>query len=142
MAPIRHAAALLIVALAGCATYVQDLDRAQRHYQANEFAKALAVLRLLGEDEEALGEADRVRFAYLRGMTDYRLASLTSAANRTQSASFRSCARDWLRLAVSGMKTYPQALSANEQARAMQALAAVAGEPDAGRCLDGRDPSL
>lgn len=139
---LRRAVPLLIVVLAGCATYAKDLDRAQRHYDDNEFAKALAVLRVLGEDEAALGEADRVRFAYLRGMTDYRLASLSAATERTQDATFRGCARDWLAIAARGMKKHPQALSADEQARAARALAVVANEPHPGRCLDERDPSL
>lgn len=117
----------------GCATYAKDLERAQRHYEANEFARALAVLRLLGEDEAALGEAEQVRYAYLRGMTDYRLSSLTT--DHTQTA-FRSCARDWLGLALEGAKQYGRALSEGERTRARQALADVSATPGSGgACL-------
>lgn len=117
----------------GCATYAKDLERAQRHYEANEFARALAVLRLLGEDEAALGEAERVRYAYLRGMTDYRLSSLTT--DHTQAA-FRRCARDWLGLALEGSKRHGRALSDDERARARQSLADVSATAGSGgACL-------
>jgi hypothetical protein len=80
------------VGLYACATYSQDLNRGHRHYAANEYEQALAIWRVMEPDIDSLSPQDRARYAYLRGMTDYRL-------------SFRSDARHWLALA----RAYDQA---------------------------------
>ena len=150
MAPIRHRSEAILklgvflsagwvscalAPLPGCATNSGDLERAQRHYDAHEFARALAVLRLLGVDEGALGEREQVRYAYLRGMTDYRLSSLTKADDRS---TFLSCARDWLTVALEGSTQHPSALSDDERSRARGALEALGGRSPAERaCLTG-----
>ena len=79
------AAALL---LGGCSTYLQDLNRAEQHYLANEHERALALFRAVEPDMDSLDHVDRIRYCYLRGMTDYRLG-----------APFRADARHWLALA-------------------------------------------
>lgn len=118
---------LILCNVAGCVTYSRDLEHATRHYETHEFAKALAVLRLLGEDEDALSDVERVRYAYIRGMTDLRLAALVPASEPAKRETLRACARDWLDRAVRDAKTTSSpALSAEESARARASLAEVA----------------
>jgi hypothetical protein len=69
-----------------CVTYGEELNRGQRHFQNNEYEPALATLRGLEGDVDSLPLPDRARYAYLRGMTDYRM-------------SLRDDARHWLALA-------------------------------------------
>jgi hypothetical protein len=83
-------AAMFAVALAapGCATYLNDLDRADAHVAANEHERALALFRLNEADIDSLSHVDQTRYFYLRGMNDYRLGK-----------PFRADARHWLALA-------------------------------------------
>ncbi len=114
--------------LSGCVTYTRDLEHAARHYEAHEFAKALAVLRLLGEDEDALSEVERVRYAYLRGMTDLRLAALVPIEEPAKRESLRSCAREWVDRALRGVGRAPSPpLSSEELQRAKSSLAELGG---------------
>lgn len=84
--------ALIVLAVAlgtsavSCTTYKDNLSRGERLYQENKFGDALALWRLMERDVDALSRADQARYAYLRGMTDYRLG-------------FRSDARHWLAIA-------------------------------------------
>jgi hypothetical protein len=122
----------------GCATSSQDLGRARHHYDAHEFAKALAVLRVLGEDEDALGDAERAQYAYLRGMTDLRLADTVSRSDPRLRQALRRCARDWLMKSVSAPATKDgtAALSTEQTARARAAIAELAFLPGRdGSCL-------
>src|SRR5689334_1676372 len=66
---------------AGCATYRQDLERAKAHYDANEYEKGLALFRVLEPDLDSFSDAEKTQYAYLRGMTDYRLAGLAAAGS-------------------------------------------------------------
>jgi hypothetical protein len=78
---------LLVVAItSGCATYRDELNRGQLFYTDNQYEKALAVWRLLESDIDSLNYDEQVRYAFFRGMTDYRLG-------------FRADARHWLSLA-------------------------------------------
>ena len=71
---MRAAIALVVaLCLVGCATYREDLNRGQRMYEEHEYERALAVFRYLEPDMDSLGYNDQARYAYLRGMTDYRL---------------------------------------------------------------------
>jgi hypothetical protein len=79
-APISLALAL---SLAGCATYQDDLARSQKAFEQNQHERALAILRALENDSTHLSPAERAQYAYLRGMTDYRIG-------------YRSDARHWL----------------------------------------------
>ena len=123
------------LALAGCATSTQDLERARRHYQALEFVESLAVLRGLGEDLEGLSPAEYVRFAYLRGMTDVRLGD-SLGEGRPERAAFRACARDWLSLALERASGLPESLGEDQAKRAKLTLASLTDvEAPPGGCL-------
>jgi hypothetical protein len=82
---VRLFPVLLVLALS-CTTYRDNLSRGERLYQENKFEDALALWRLMERDVDALSRGDQARYAYLRGMTDYRLG-------------FRSDARHWLAIA-------------------------------------------
>jgi hypothetical protein len=127
---------LLAVATTGCATYSQDLERARRHYQDLEFKKSLAVLRVLGEDLDALSPAERAQFAFLRGMTDLRLAD-TLPEKGAERVAFRACARDWLEQALILDKSAGSSLSSDQRTRSRGALAQLIDVEDGkGRCLE------
>ena len=81
-----RAAFALVLACIGCATYREDLYRGQRYYEENQYEKALAIWRVLETDTDSLSFNEQSRYAYLRGMTDYRLG-------------FRADSRHWLGLA-------------------------------------------
>jgi hypothetical protein len=97
------------VGLYACATYSQDLNRGHRHFAANEYEHALAIWRVLEPDINSLSAQDRARYAYLRGMTDYRL-------------SFRSDARHWLALARAYDQATPGGLEDPWKERMKEAL--------------------
>ncbi len=97
---MRSIACFILVsacALAGCATYSDALNRAERHYQASDYERTLSSLKLLEADIDSLSPADRARYAYLRGMADYRM-------------NFRADARHWLALARAIDKASPGGL--------------------------------
>jgi hypothetical protein len=114
----------------GCATYKQDLARAQAHYETQQFERALALLRVLEPDVDSLEPGQRTRYAYVRGMTDYRLASLTPAGDGATHPreSFRSHARHWLSLAAAMEKQTPGGVSGDERKRLDDALADLNAE--------------
>ncbi len=74
------------VALPACATYEDDLATGQRAFEASEHERALAILRVLEPDFVRLSLPERARYAYLRGMTDYRIG-------------YKADARHWLAVA-------------------------------------------
>lgn len=108
---------LLVAAsvLAGCATYSQDLNRAERHFQANDYERALAAFRLLEPDLDSLSQIDRARYAYLRGMTGYRM-------------SLRQEARHWLAIARALDKSAPGGLQASWREKMTEALVDLDGD--------------
>jgi hypothetical protein len=81
-----------------CSTYREDLNRGQRLYEENQYDHALAIWRVLEEDVDSLDRKDQARYAYLRGMTDYRLG-------------YRPYARYWLGVARSIEKEHPGGLN-------------------------------
>src|SRR5688572_1903608 len=88
----------------GCATYHDDLVRARAHYESNQHEKALAIFRVLEPDIDSLPTGEQAEYAYLRGMTDYRLAGSSLTANVTGGAAdpkkaYRTNARHWLAIA-------------------------------------------
>lgn len=124
----RTAAALVLVSsfvLGGCATYKQDLERAEKHYTENQFEPALALFRVLEADMDSLSAGDQARYAYLRGMTDFRLSELSSAGSGVNDPrkSFRSNARHWLGIAAATEKVTPGGLKADEKQRLDEKLA-------------------
>jgi hypothetical protein len=105
--------AWLALVLAACGGTAQDLGRAERHYRRAEFPKALALLRLVGDELDQLPEDQRARYFYLRGMSDYRIAaSLGEGELRT---SFRAHARQHLVDARGALRAAPNALGPDEQ---------------------------
>lgn len=91
-------AVIAALMLLGCSTYREDLNRGQRLYEENQFEHALAIWRVLEADTDSLSLNDQARYAYLRGMTDYRLG-------------FRPYARHWLGVARAIDKQHPGGLN-------------------------------
>jgi hypothetical protein len=96
------AAALGLVSLsclasAGCATYQDDLARGERAFEASEHERALAIFRSLEPDTGRLTEPERAHYAYLRGMTDYRIG-------------YKAEARHWLAIAAAIEQQTPNSL--------------------------------
>lgn len=109
---MRSIVSVLLIAAAasaGCATYTQDLNRAERHYNASDYERALTTFRLLEPDLDSLSAFDRARYAYLRGMTEYRMNQ-------------RSDARHWLAFARALDGRTPGALSPQWKERMTSAL--------------------
>jgi hypothetical protein len=102
---------VLLLALLGiaCSTYREDLNRGQRLYEENQYDHALAIWRLLEEDVDSLSMNDQARYAYLRGMTDYRLG-------------YRPYARYWLGIARSIEKEHPGGLNQEWRDRLAKSL--------------------
>jgi hypothetical protein len=114
----------------GCATYLDDLNRAERHYQSNQHERALALFRALEADMDSLSPADRARYAYLRGINDYRLSGHkedTATTTATASAStvdktYRAHARYWLGIARALERQTPGSLRAEWKTNVDEAL--------------------
>jgi len=104
-------------ASAGCATYSRDLERAEAHYKANEFEPALALFRVLEPDMDSYSAAEKARYAYYRGMTDYRLASLANPGSGVADPKkgFRDNARHWLAIAAAVEKQTPGGLMPDQK---------------------------
>jgi hypothetical protein len=83
--------------LAGCATYSDDLTRAQRAYEGSEDERALAIFRVLEADTSRLSDSERAHYDYLRGMTDFRMG-------------YQAESRHWLSLAASMEQQIPGSL--------------------------------
>ncbi len=116
-----------VLASAGCATYRQDLDRAQKHYNENQYEKALAIFRVLEADIDSLSDGEQAQYAYLRGMTDYRLAAVALAAQVPGGVAdprrgFRDNARHWLAYAAAIEKNTPGGITGEERKRLEDAL--------------------
>ena len=113
-----------LFALGGCATYKQDLERAEKHYGENQFERALAIFRVLEEDMDSLTPGDQARYAYLRGMTDFRLSALAVSGSgmADPKKSFRMNARHWLAVAAATEKSTPGGLTADEKTRLDETL--------------------
>ncbi|AUX39752.1 hypothetical protein SOCE26_011470 [Sorangium cellulosum] len=103
----------------GCATYTQDLDRARGHYEANRFEQALALFRVLEHDMDSYSLPEQAQYAYLRGMTDYRLAGLapqgTGVADPRKG--YRDNARHWLGVAAAIEKQTPGGITSEQKGR-------------------------
>jgi len=109
---MRHALVfLLVIALfpVACATYREDLNRGQRMYEENQYEHALALWRVLEDDADSLSVNDQARYAYLRGMTDYRLG-------------FRADSRHWLGIAKATEEAHAGGLSVEWKERLEQSL--------------------
>jgi hypothetical protein len=107
------------LALASCATYEEDLMRGQHAFEQSEHERALAILRALEPDTARLSIVGRAHYAYLRGMTDYRIG-------------YRSDARHWLAVATTIDEEAPGSLPADWERRMSESLKELNEEVYAG----------
>jgi hypothetical protein len=102
--------ALPVVPLvSGCNTYANNLARSREAYEQNQHERALAILRALEPDENHLTDPELTEYAYLRGMTDYRIGYLQDA-------------RHWLLVAKELDKANPKALNEDWKGRMTSAV--------------------
>ncbi len=101
---------LAVLAFAtSCTTFRDDLVRGQGAYEASSHDRALAILKQLEADQAHLTDEERAHYAYLRGMTDYRIG-------------YRAEARHWLAMAEQLDKLTPGSLPAEWKTRMLEAL--------------------
>jgi hypothetical protein len=108
----RLAATLLLVTVLGvtaCNTYADALSRGQRAFEQSEHERALAIFRSLEPDVYRLSVDDRAHYAYLRGMTDYRIG-------------YKAEARHWLSIAAAIEHQTPGALPADWSKRLTESV--------------------
>ena len=96
--------------LAGCNTHQDTFVRGQKAFEQNAHERALAHFRRLEPNLDHLSSPERTQYAYLRGMTDYRIG-------------LRGDARHWLAIARVLEDESPGALPVDWKARADEALA-------------------
>jgi hypothetical protein len=94
---------------AGCATYQDELSSGERAFEASEHERALAIFRALEPDTGRLSTPDRARYAYLRGMTDYRIG-------------YKADARHWLAVASATEEQTPGSLPEDWTKRMTESL--------------------
>lgn len=111
-------ALFLCFLVTACQTYRDDLNRGQRYYEENQYAYALAVWRALEYDVDSLSESEQARYAYFRGMTDYRLARVEGANDDR----FDQHARYWLGIASAIETEHPGGLKEHEKQRLQETL--------------------
>ena len=110
MRPIATALLLLTTTgAAGCNSYADALSRGQRAFEQSEHERALAIFRALEPDVHRLSIDDRAHYAYLRGMTDYRIG-------------YKAEARHWLALAAAIEHQTPESLPADWSKRMTESL--------------------
>jgi hypothetical protein len=97
------------LAPAACATYQDELSSGQRAFEASEHERALAIFRVLEPDMARLSTSERAHYAYLRGMTDYRIG-------------YKAEARHWLSLAASIEQAVPGSLPDDWTRRMQESL--------------------
>jgi hypothetical protein len=102
-------AVLAASATTACSTYHDELSRGQRAFETNDHDRTLAILRDLEPDVKRLPPAEQAEYAYLRGMTDYRVG-------------YRSDARHWLSMAKAMEEGSPGMLPADWKERINEAL--------------------
>lgn len=106
----RIAVVVFIAALlAACGTHREQLARGQQAFERNDYDRTLAILRDLERDRSRLTQAEQGTYAYLRGMSDYRVGH-------------RANARYWLSIARTYEESVPGTLPADWTARMHEAL--------------------
>ncbi len=103
------AAMLGLGAISSCATYESNLETGQRALEQSEHERALAIFRALEPDMSHLSLIGRAHYAYLRGMTDYRIG-------------YKSEARHWLALASALEQKTPGSLPPDWEQRMSESL--------------------
>lgn len=105
----------LVLLVAGCATYQDELQRGQKAFESNSYERALAHFRPLARELDHLAPQERAQYAYLRGMTDYRVG-------------YRADARYWLGLAQAIDEKAPGALPEAWKSKLTPLLATMSEE--------------
>lgn len=124
----------LALAGAGCGGPTADLTRARQAYDQGDLYRTLALLRIVGEGEGSLSFEGRAQHAYLRGMTDHRIAATLPSDRAEERVIFRGCARRWLERARSLAPTpTPTGLRAEQLALIAQTLTEL-GNARTGDC--------
>ena len=111
---MRFVIALSLIVLASCATYHDELVRAQTAFDNNQHERTLALLRDLEPDVTRLPQPEQAHYAYLRGMTDYRIGYKTEA-------------RHWLAIARAFDEQSPGILPTDWKQRTTETLAELDG---------------
>lgn len=110
---VRLRAGVLLFALvmlgSACSTYRDQLARGQRAFEQNDHDRTLAILRDLEPEMKRLSVPEQASYAYLRGMSDYRIG-------------YRADARHWLSLAKAYEDHSPGVLPADWKTRTNEAL--------------------
>lgn len=105
----RAAVVLLSLLAASCTTYRDQLARGQRAFELDDHDRTLAILRDLEPDVKRLTLPEQAQYAYLRGMTDYRIG-------------YKADARHWLAIAKAHEDNSPGLLPADWKTRTNEAL--------------------
>jgi hypothetical protein len=100
---------VLAGALLACNTYRDQLAHGERAFTKNDYERTLALLTDLERDAHRLAPQEQAQYAWLRGMSEYRLGH-------------RAEARHWLSLSRSMEDSTPGLLSADAKQRATQTL--------------------
>jgi hypothetical protein len=100
---------LLAFMVPACATYQDELASGQRAFEASEHDRALAIFRALEPDTSRLSPSERAHYAYLRGMTDFRIG-------------YQAEARHWLSVAAALEQQAPGSLPADWTKRLGESL--------------------
>ena len=111
---MRFVIALSLIGLASCATYHNELFSAQAAFEKNEHERTLALLRDLEPDVTRLSQPEQAQYAYLRGMTDYRVG-------------YKNDARHWLAIARAFDEQTPGILPNDWKQRTTDTLAELDG---------------
>jgi hypothetical protein len=131
---VRSLSGLLIglaLASGGCGGPTADLTRARQAYDQGDLYRTLALLRIVGEDEASLSIEGRAQHAYLRGMTDHRIAATLPADRAEERVIFRGCARRWLERARSlAPGPSPTGLGPEQLALVAQTLTELGDAPE------------
>jgi hypothetical protein len=102
------------VSTLACATYRDELVRTQTAFDQNDHDRTMAHLRDLEGDVTRLPPPEQAHYAYLRGMTDYRIGH-------------RADARHWLAIAMAFDEASPGTLPADWRQRSKEALEEMNG---------------
>lgn len=106
---MRVAFVLAASFVGACATQHDQLVRSQRAFEQTQYETTLALLRDLERDMTRLSQPEQAEYAYLRGMSDYRIG-------------YRADARHWLAVAKTLDDNSPGVLPTEWKARLGEAL--------------------
>lgn len=131
------------LALVACATYQDELMRGQHAFEQSEHERALAIFRALEPDTGRLSAVGHAQYAYLRGMTDYRIGYMSEARHWLAIASALdqntpgSLPPEWEKrmgesLQELNEEVFTDGLAALSSSHPTKSMAAAGGEADGG----------